>query len=623
MLALFLLVWSFVSHAALGDKISVDYSAYNNADYGVFPKSEYKSVDIFAPMLQVSAWNKDAMSKTGSHIFLRHDGKTNAKLDSSPLIIDSNDLSVVYLNRSFEAVFDVRVQQNFNESYLTFYGGQMTPDGHGDGYGHAYDSSYREVYTIRAQKLSVKSDLHEFQFTGHGTVLVTAYETVKWDLSPYGGSHAGSILDSIFQEIELETNKVLFTWRSSDFIDMSASFQAMGQRWDPFHLNSMQKTKAGNYLLSARHMHAIYLINGTTGEFIWTLGGKLNEFQEITAEGSQFSNPALTMAWQHHARFYNGNESEITFFDNHVLDYNGYNCKKDCSRGLHIAIDTSGETKTVQILHEYLHPQGLQSQSQGSVQTLDGGNVFVGWGRNPSFTEHTLTGEAVLSVQLSPWRSRATKQEGLDNYRAYKMDWVGKPYWPPDISVEKEGGNGSITAYVSWNGATEVKSWALLASGSSLDLTGADKIVAWLAKDGFETKIPLGSTESRYVRAAALDADHKVIGSTGIVNIDSGVVTKANYSIAELVSDSASLGATTAAEAAEAAAVSGPGDDERASFATEWPYALAFVLLVAVALGALYWRKNAPPPAYEKAATDEESCDDEHRHYELDKYTIK
>ncbi|KAI0025566.1 ASST-domain-containing protein [Xylariomycetidae sp. FL0641] len=450
------------------DELISDYTGYNNAEYGVFPRLKFKSVDIDSPQLEVNRWNKEAMSKTGSHIFLRHDGhhENGGPQDSAAMILSADDLSLVYLNRSFEAVFDVRAQQNFGKNYLTFYGGPMTSVGLGDGYAHAYDEEYNEIYRIAPQNLTVKGDLHECQFTGNGTAMVTAYEVKPWNLEPWGGPYFATLVDSVFQEVELETNRVIFEWRASDHVDMAGSYEQVSGRWDYFHLNSIEKTQEGNYLLCARHMHSIYMINGTTGEVMWTLGGKANDFVELQAFGDnstrEASNPVLTMAWQHHARFFRGNENEITFFDNHVLAVNGFGCTDDCSRGLHIALDTESEPKTVRILNEYLHPVGLQSQSQGSVQPLDNGNVFVGWGRNPSFTEHTEDGETILDVQFSPWRSTATNGDGLDNYRTFKMDWKATPHWPPAIMIETSAMYGGSTAYVSWNGATEVKYWAIV-----------------------------------------------------------------------------------------------------------------------------------------------------------------
>lgn len=226
-------------------------------------------------------------------------------------------------------------------------------------------------------------------------------------------------------------------------------------------------------------MHSIYLINGQTGDIMWTLGGRKNQFAELPPAADDGSaNPSgdalLTFAWQHHARFFHDDETQLTFFDNHALTTE-HGCTHDCSRGLHVQLDLGDEQKsqqpTARILHEYRHPRSLQAQSQGSVQPLaDGsGNVFVGWGRCPSFTEHAAGGEAVMDVQFSPWHTR-DNAIALDNYRAYRMNWTATPSWAPDVAARRTEGEGeedgagqvTTTVYASWNGATEVKAWAFV-----------------------------------------------------------------------------------------------------------------------------------------------------------------
>jgi hypothetical protein len=48
---------------------------------------------------------------------------------------------------------------------------------------------------------------------------------------------------------------------------------------------------------------------------------------------------------------------------------------------------------------------------------------------------------------------------------------------------------------------------------------------------GFETTIPLGHTNFKYVRAAALDGNGQIIGSTGICDTITGKVVDAKHSI--------------------------------------------------------------------------------------------
>ena len=547
--------WTWLALAAsiqpaYTDFVSTDYTSYNDGDLGHRPHLEFHSSPEYAPVLQANVWNHTAISSVGSHIFLRHDGNETSPL-SSPLILDATDLSAVYLNRTFRNVFGTRVQKNFGTPYLTFWEGEKG-EGIGDGYGLAFDESYRLVYKVWAQNLRVHSDLHEFAFTGNGTALVTGVNKLfiqgkDYD-SSWGVPYQLELLDAVFQELDLETNDVVFEWRALDHINPMESYEPRANGWDAYHMNSIEKvcglaftvpmkyanedqsqTDEGNYLVSIRHTHSIILINGQTGDIIWTLGGRQNDFVEIAANTSDLP-PVLTTAWQHHARFVPGtNQTQMTLFDNHVKVTSHAECDNDCSRGLHIALDTSVSPPTVQLLSEFQHPTRLQAQSQGSVQVLeqnDGvlGNVFIGWGRCPTFTEHGPDGETVMDVQFSPWHS-AEIPDALDNYRAYKMDWVGIPWWDP-VLVAKRGSTGELLVYVSWNGATEVSKWVVkgFAAGSS-----KSEVLASSRRTGFETKMMIeevvgtGKKEREVVWervwAEAMDVKGNLLRSSEIVNL--------------------------------------------------------------------------------------------------------
>ncbi|KAL4923159.1 ASST-domain-containing protein [Aspergillus undulatus] len=565
-----------------GDYVSTNYQSYNDGAFCHRPHLEFQSSSEYAPLLQVNTWKPDAISARGSHIFLRHDGASDSDgntNDSSPLILDSRDLSVVYMNRTFNNVFGTRVQENLGKKYLTFWAGDKG-DGVGDGYGLAYDDTYRLAYKVSAQNINVHADLHEFAFTGNGTALVTGVNRIRVSgnvLSErYGWDYILpdtldiDILDGVVQEIDLKTNKVLFEWRALDHINPLDSFEPMGSGWDVYHINSIEKTQAGNYLISIRHTHSIYLIDGQTGAIIWTLGGARNNFIELPmapalaspspGQPQRPAQPLLTMAWQHHARFVpDTNESQLTLFDNHVKFTTHGECSTNCSRGLHIAINTTATPPTAQILHEFQHPANLQAQSQGSVQVLapppsgsvpelDLGSVFIGWGRCPAFTEHTASGETVLDVQFSPWHSEDIP-DALDNYRAYKMDWVAEPWWDPTIAVaEWRDGNGTRTlvVYASWNGATEVDSWVVRGSvsvrnGNDDDneddqhIDGGDEVLLTTSlRTGFETKLTIANYAGgypdgfhyRYLWAQALDAQGNILRSSEAVDLNTASILK-------------------------------------------------------------------------------------------------
>ncbi|KAF3026358.1 hypothetical protein E8E14_006754 [Neopestalotiopsis sp. 37M] len=571
-----------------------DYEAYNAAKFGIYPDNTYKGTNAKSPLLQINKWEKESMSQSGSHVFLRHNGRQDnwGNQNASPLILDAEDLTAVYINRSFPVVFNVRVQENFGKKYLTFYGDKLVAQGLGDGYCHIYDTSYREVYKVGAIGLKTKADLHECELTGHGTVILSNYQPDTYDTPAGVKSNPVSIRESIFQEIDLETNKVLFTWKGSQHVDIYNSFEGHNTPWDYFHINTIQKAPDGNYLVSGRHMHSIYMVNGKTGEVMWTLGGRKNEFVELAPEeGVEHSNPALKFAWQHHTRFYPGTEKdvadgvfEITFFDNHRNDHSEAGCTSDCSRGLRLRLDTRSTPKTVQLVREYQHPSGLIAQSQGSMQILDNGNVFIGWGRMPAFTEHTPNGTTVWDVQFSPWISKTTAGHALDNYRAFKQDWKATPYWPPNLAVKPK--KGDHIAYLSWNGATEVKSWVVYANNAEDQLTGDDNVVARLPRGGFETELPLADFNVSYLRAEALDRENRVLASTSIVDAKTGKVVSSETAVVNVIEETTS-DETDADDAEDDAA---DGVEEIAAWTTldyaiEQDWQTAMVLFVIFGMG--------------------------------------
>lgn len=241
--SLWLFVAALLTRPACADYVSTDYDKYNNGQLGHHPQLFYRSSQEYSPVLQVNVWNETGISSTGSHIFLRHD-EGDAAMRASPLILDAKDLSAVFINRTFENVFGTRVQENYGKKYLTFWEGKKG-GGVGDGYGLVYDDNYRLVYNVSAP-IQTHADLHEFALTGNGTALVTGVDKVMADTTSWSKWHGLSsfrVLDALFQEIDLETNEVLFSWRALDHIDAMDSYERMAKDWDIFHMNSVQKVE--------------------------------------------------------------------------------------------------------------------------------------------------------------------------------------------------------------------------------------------------------------------------------------------------------------------------------------------------------------------------------------------
>lgn len=361
-------------------------------------------------------------------------------------------------------------------------------------------------------------DLHEFAITHEGTALVTVYDPVPADLRSIGGPEFGWVYDGIFQEIDIATGKLLFEWRASTHFPADVTYENLKAKgrdrdtaFDYFHINSVDKDTKGNYLISARHSHSVSCVDGRTGDVLWTLGGKVNDFTDLS------NGVATDFSWQHDARWLDDNT--VTLFDNtaHV--------NRDAeasSRGMRIRLDYTARTAELEVA--YHHPQTLKSTSQGNMQTLDNGNVFIGWGHSAAYTEFTPDGKAICDVHFGA--SAYYTFGRVVSYRAYKDAWTGRPRSNPDAAVVHN------RIYVSWNGATEVTAWQLQVwDGRDFDNMTFTPVVE-ANKDGFETmiEIPNGVNE-RWFRVAGLDSERMILGMTTTVERPSQFHAKSLFNV--------------------------------------------------------------------------------------------
>lgn len=378
---------------------------------------------------------------------------------------------------------DFRVQRYRASPVLTWWEGSIEL-GHGVGEYVIADSGYRTVRRVQAAG-GLRGDLHEFLITPHGTALLTSYVLTRADLSTVGGSRAGSIQDAIFQEIDLASGAVLLEWHSLDHIPLEESYSPVSADWDFFHINSVDLDGDGNLLISSRSTHTVYKLN-RSGEIIWRLGGKRSDFS---------MGPGSSFAWQHDAR--RQLDGTLTIFDNGATP-----AVERLSRGL--ILDLDEDTMTATLLRQYTHP-GILAGSQGSVQLLANGNVFVGWGEAPRVSEFDHSGRMIFDAMLG---------EQYQSYRAFRLPWTGRPAEAPAIAVARDG--GEVTAYASWNGASDVHSWQLLAGRHPGDL----RPVARTRSRGFESTLNTSSAGPRFA-VQALQASGAPLGRSSTVTLAS------------------------------------------------------------------------------------------------------
>lgn len=384
-----------------------------------------------------------------------------------------------------DSATDFRVQAYEGKPVLTWWQGAVSSAGVGVGEDEIYDSAYRPVATVKAGN-GLASDLHEFQITPQNTALVTAFYPVRWNASSIKGATRHEIVfDSVVQEIDIPTGLVLYQWDSLDHVALADSHQPppkdTGHPWDYFHINSVQPQRDGNLIVSSRDTWAVYKVSGQSGAVQWTLGGKHSSFK---------MGANTTFAFQHDARTRAGNE--ITLFD----DGAGPPPVHRQSRGLTLRLDTRHRTAT--LVRQDEHNPALLAFYEGNVQELPGGDDFVGWGQPPYFTEFDSRGREVFDARFVG---------ATDSYRAYRFDWSGTPVTLPAAAVRHQ--RLRTTVYTSWNGATSVASWRVLAGPAMNSL----KPVVTGRKTAFETGLRLAHPY-HYVSVQALDPHRHVLGSS-------------------------------------------------------------------------------------------------------------
>ncbi|HMH47010.1 MAG TPA: hypothetical protein VK538_04780, partial [Solirubrobacteraceae bacterium] len=99
-------------------------------------------------------------------------------------------------------------------------------------------------------------------------------------------------------------------------------------------------------------------------------------------------------------------------------------------------------------------------------------------------------------------------------YRAFRFPWTGRPLAPPAVLATLNDTGEETIVHASWNGATEVASWRVLAGRHP----GSLKAQAEIGADRFESSTTL-PVEYAYAAVQALDSAGNMLGTSKTVRV--------------------------------------------------------------------------------------------------------
>ena len=394
-------------------------------------------------------------------------------LQAGPMIFDDRGRLVWFRPLNTRGVTDFRVQRYRGRPVLTWW--QARPEGIRVGAAsyHVIDSSYRTLAVLRPKNGAI-ADPHELLLTRRGTALMTTFRSVLID--------GRRVADSGVQELDIRTGRVLLDWRSSRHVALAESYAKRPRKsdvpYDFFHVNSIDVDRDDNLIVSARNTHALYKLKRHGGQILWRLGGKRSDF----ALGRN-----VRFAWQHDAR--RRDDGTISLFDNGAAPK-----VHRQSRVLFLRLDP--RRMRVRVARYVVHRPPRVAINQGNAQLLPRAHVLVGWGHEPYVTEFDARGRVLLDLEFG---------SGLDSYRAFRFGWHGYPRTRPAVAVRR----GRL--YVSWNGATEVRYWQVIAGATRPKM----RPFRTVRERGFETVAPAPPRQLAVVRAVG--ARGRTLGWSRIV----------------------------------------------------------------------------------------------------------
>ena len=257
-------------------------------------------------------------------------------------------------------------------------------------------------------------DFHELTVLEDGTYYVLGDENVHIDLSeivPGGNSNATLYAQNIYHMDKYDS--VIWSWSSIEHYDVTDADKdvILTQPYiDWTHCNSIKVDNDGNLLLSTRNFDEVTKINSKTGEIIWRLGGRRNQFK--------FINDTLRFSRQHDVK--RDPAGHLILFNNGV----GFNPQH--SSLVEYSLDEDSLTAT--LIRRFSRNGSVYSSIRGGVQGLSNGDHLIDWGQSddPAVTEINQDNQIVYEIRFP---------NGGHRYRSFRFPWKTNYFYVSTDSI--------------------------------------------------------------------------------------------------------------------------------------------------------------------------------------------
>lgn len=237
------------------------------------------------------------------------------------------------------------------------------------------------------------TDYHDVSVLPGGDRLVSTYEERQGvDLTAIGLGSSERVVESHLQVVS-PAGVAVWDWRSRDHLAVTETTRPYqfrlpdgGLLYDLIHVNSVWADGDG-FIVSARHLDAVFRIDRATGNLTWKLGGVPHANSPGVRNLAFLGDPVGYFGGQHDARLLA--DGTLTVHDNQTFSGR--------VRAARYRLDLGAGTAT--LLEQIVDPEVLGSAFIGSARRTSAGTWVINWGGSPLVTETDASGRRLFTLR--------------------------------------------------------------------------------------------------------------------------------------------------------------------------------------------------------------------------------